>query len=859
MKRLISGLLGACLCLLAHGCGSDDTDPTAGTTALDVPAPVVAVNGDTATVTWRAVEHAHQYAWEVLNTATEATDSGTAFVSNKSFRMEEGTLYKFRVMAIARSGSEYRDSEWSDYVTASSNMLPAPKPALDPTSLTDRSATLTWEAVAEAREYKYELADAENKVLRSGTEETLSITFDDLSEGTAYRFRLLTVSGSESKSDSPWSAYVDFTTRAHTQLAAPAATVKNRTAASADINWSAVKNAKKYAYKLYETKADGTPVQEAETAETSLTLSGLKELTDYFFVIRALADEADPYTSDSEDAEPVQFKTKSVAAADFDPELPEHEMDGILRAFPGAEGAGMYTTGGRGGVVYHVKNLNDSGSGSLREAIGKAGARTIVFDVAGTIELESTLKIANGNLTIAGQTAPGDGICLKGYGLEVNADNVIIRYIRIRPGDEAGNDGMDALGGRYMQNIIIDHCSMSWSTDECVSFYVNRNMTMQYCLAYESLRNGGHGKGSHGYGGIWGGAPASFHHNILAHHDSRNPRLDSPEQYGDGPTPGATAKAKGINRTDRKLDFRNNVVYNFCNYPAYGGVDITMNFVGNYYKWGPASVYGCGPSYKYDSKTGQNTENANKANHRDYFCSADTYYDNNGVSDTPAGCVIGNPKIYTNGNSNVLDSSLSPGLDSRNATNNNQNGFIKGTTSGSKGSCPWDPVFAVSNYPIVTIPDGKACYATTHAANEAFNVLVQYCGASLRQDDADKRVLQDVLNGTGTSGENTTTTNAKGMKRSWYGIIDSQNDKNGYPTLTATDEEIAKAATDTDGDGIPDDYEDLFGLDSDDASDGNEKTLDPQGLYTNLEIYLHYLVKHITKAQTATGTYAEIK
>lgn len=147
---------------------------------------------------------------------------------------------------------------------------------------------------------------------------------------------------------------------------------------------------------------------------------------------------------------------------------------------------------------------------------------------------------------------------------------------------------------------------------------------------------------------------------------------------------------------------------------------------------------------------------------------------------------------------------------------------------------------------------------TTHTADEAFNILVQYCGASLRQDEADRRVLDDVKNGSGSSGENTTTTNAKGMKRSWNGIIDSQNDKGGYPTLTATQKEIDRIK-DTDGDGIPDYYEDLFGLDSDNKADGNEKTLDPQGLYTNLEIYLHYLVKDITKAQTATGTYAEIK
>ena len=154
--------------------------------------------------------------------------------------------------------------------------------------------------------------------------------------------------------------------------------------------------------------------------------------------------------------------------------------------------------------------------------------------------------------------------------------------------------------------------------------------------------------------------------------------------------------------------------------------------------------------------------------------------------------------------------------------------------------------------------DGKACSVTTHTADEAFNLMTQYCGASLRQDDADRRVLDDVKYGRGSSGENTDTSNPNGLKRSWYGLIDTPDDKGGYPTLTATQEEIDRIK-DTDGDGIPDYYEDLFGLDSDNKADGNEKTLDPQGLYTNLEIYLHYLVKDITKAQTATGTYAEIK
>ena len=846
MKKSIERLFGAMALLLLAGCGSDGTDPAAGTTALDAPSPVISVDGNTATAKWNAVDHAQQYAWEVKPGNSDTSQSGTVFAASYQFKMDDGVIYEFRVKAQARANSEYRDSEWSEYVTASSNMLPSPKPVVEQETLTDISATVTWEAVEDAAGYKYELSDPNGKKVKDGTETALSITFDDLTEGTDYRFRIMTVSGKTGKTDSPWSAYVNFKTRAHEQLAAPVAAVRNRTASSADINWSPVKNAKKYAYKLYETTVGGSPVKEGETAETSLTLTGLKEVTNYYFVIRSLADEADPYTNDSEDASPVQFKTKSTAATTFDPELPEHEDDDLVRAFPGAEGAGMFTTGGRGGTVYHVKNLNDSGSGSLREAVGKTGARTIVFDVAGTIELKSTLKIANGSLTIAGQTAPGDGICIKGYGVEVDADNVIIRYIRIRPGDEAGNDGMDALGGRYMQNIIIDHCSMSWSTDECVSFYVNRNMTMQYCLAYESLRNGKHNKGTHGYGGIWGGAPASFHHNILAHHDSRNPRLDSPEQYGDGPTPGATAKAKGISRTDRKLDFRNNVVYNFCNYPAYGGVDITMNFVGNVYKWGPASVNGAGPNAAGTVQNG-------KA--RQYFASLDTYYDNNGVDKTPEKCVIGNPKIYYGDNTNKLDTSVKNAATGNPITSNNQAGFVTGTTSGAGGSCPWDPVFAASNYPIATIPDGKACYVTTHTADASFNVLMQYCGASLRQDSADARVLADVKNGTGESGKSGETT-ATGLPRSWNGLIDSQTDVGGWPTLTATQEEIERAK-DTDGDGIPDYYEDLFGLDSDDASDGNEKTFDPR--YTNLEIYLHYLVKDITKAQTATGSYAKIE
>ncbi len=440
-------------------------------------------------------------------------------------------------------------------------------------------------------------------------------------------------------------------------------------------------------------------------------------------------------------------------------------------AFPGAEGYGKVATGGRGGKLIKVTNLNDSGSGSLRAAINETGKRIIVFEVSGNIKLNSRLQINNGDVTIAGQTAPGDGICIQDYEVNVSASNVIIRFMRFRLGDtNVATIESDAIWGRQREKIILDHCSMSWSIDEVASFYHNKDFTMQWCIISESMNNSGHSKGNHGYGGLWGGAPATFHHNLLAHHTSRNPRFDGGKRGGTGNSPyGAD-----------KVDYRNNVIYNWSGNSAYGGENGEYNIVNNYYKPGPATPSGVSRRIMQASY------------------------------DKDAAYAPGYGKFYIAGNYVVNNSAV---------TTNNWNGGVN-----------WDSDLSETKIRSTTPFDYMSIPSRT--AEQAYNAVLEYGGASFKRDAIDTRIINEVKNG---------TTTYNGSKTGLKGIIDSQKDVGGWPFLNT-----ANAPLDTDGDGMPDEWEIAHKLDPNKA---NANGRDLSTGYDNIEVYINSLVKDITENQ----------
>lgn len=692
---------------------------------------------------------------------------------------------------------------------------------------TESSLTFTWDIMPEAKYYQCELTNEKDVVLASLQVADNRVTITKLAELKPFNFRVR--SGAKGSMPSAYSDWITAQTgESLPELAAPVASFKGASTSTVDVEWTAVAQAVGYEYRLLK---DDEIVDMGTTTQTSCSFADLQRNTEYLFRVKAVADSQAVQYSDSPFSEDLLVSTE---AGTVDGEIfrfpNEEKTDGITRAFPGAEGAGMYTTGGRGGKVYHVTNLDDSGEGSLRAAVEASGKRIVVFDVAGIINLKSELRIKNGDITIAGQTAPGDGICLRYYSMVVAADNVIVRYMRFRPGVlgdvDADADGLDAIWGRYRKNVIVDHCSMSWSTDECSSWYTNKNFTMQWCVLTESLHNAGHTKGSHGYGAIWGGAPASFHHNLVANHDSRNPRFDSPNTYAENNS------ATDISLSDRAIDFRNNVVYNFCNFPAYGGEGAKLNFVGNTYKWGPASVNGSGKSYK-DGK-----ETDNPGYKRSYFYQVDGKYTTGGKTYD-----YGAASIYCD-NSNAFDTSVDPSSTVGAAlTADNKSGFQLNASTLSDvngGQITW------LSAPLAISYGSSVCDVTTHGAASGFDKVIGFAGASKQRDAVDERATSHAKAGTYYK---------DGSNGSRNGIIDLPGDVGGYPDYSASGEEKARVK-DSDGDGIPDYYEELFGLDKNNAEDAAKHNFDER--YSNLEMYLHYLVQDITLSQVQGGTHTTL-
>lgn len=490
-------------------------------------------------------------------------------------------------------------------------------------------------------------------------------------------------------------------------------------------------------------------------------------------------------------------------------------------AFPGAEGFGRYTTGGRGGKIYRVTTLEDNDlPGSLRYACTQRGPRIIVFEVCGTIYLKSPLWVNKDSCTIAGQTAPGDGICIADYPFGLRADNVIIRYMRFRCGNRhVDKHEGDAFGVVDHKNIIIDHCSMSWSVDEACSMYGCKNTTVQWCIISQSLVNSGHSKGVHGYAGNWGGSGATFAHNLLAHHANRVPRLQ--------PRPGT--------QMDERMDLRNNVFYNWSGDGCFGGEGMDVNIVNNYYKPGPATTRGADRIAKPGIRTSA-------------YCAVTEW----NADGTPANGNVWTRMwhrwghYYVHGNVN----SKYPAV----TANNWMLGVAKQiSTNGNDGTATPRTLDSIHARKPTPFP-----YTTTMTAEEAYERVLAYAGCCkvtykhkgsekgtkgymLQWDSLDETIIRDVRN-------NEATYTGRDPQSGVYmspGFVNNQEESGGWPTLVATKAEITRATEDKDFDGIPDYYERLyFGKD---VSPNAACKVIGYTQYTNMDYYLARLCQeHVT-------------
>lgn len=432
-------------------------------------------------------------------------------------------------------------------------------------------------------------------------------------------------------------------------------------------------------------------------------------------------------------------------------------------AFPGAWGGGMFTPGGRGGVVIAVTNLNDSGPGSLRAAIESSGPRIVIFRVAGTIQLQRNLDIENPNITIAGQSAPGDGICIANHSVNINTHDVVLRHLRVRRGDPQVGQGSDNIGGNPIGNVIVDHCSVSWGRDEGISLYrymkplpgggaekhPAKNVTIQWVISSEALGPG------HEFGGTWGGEDSTFHHNLLACNTGRNPSIGMSGEF----------------------DYRNNVIFNWGHRTMDGGDETSLvNVINNYYKAGPA--------------TQNNMLNViARMESRNQYSPGRAHAGGRWYPETrqrPG-------KWYVAGNIVANDPEV---------TADNWKG-MRGAAELARVNTPFEA------WPVDQQP-----------ARQAYEAVLAKAGATLpRRDAVDRRVIEIVRTGKPTVSN---------------GIISNPDQVGGYPALAFSPDQLP---VDTDGDGMPDDWERNHNLNPNDPKDAALDT-DKDG-YTNIEEYLN--------------------
>lgn len=482
-------------------------------------------------------------------------------------------------------------------------------------------------------------------------------------------------------------------------------------------------------------------------------------------------------------------------------------------AFPGAEGHGRYVTGGRGGKIVHVTNLNDSGTGSFRQAVSGSEKKIVVFDVGGVIALRSNVNIG-ANTTIEGQTAPAPGITLRYYTVNPNGNNIIIRFIRFRRGQEKDvNDGADASTARHLTNIMFDHCSLSWSIDEVASFYDNNNFTMQWCTIGESLNNAGHGKGAHGYGGIWGGKLASFHHNLILHVNNRSPRFNGARYNWEGFTSNTKyGEYQWQNAVQAEnVDFRNCVVYN-CGNGCYGGPGGGyINMVNNYFKSGPAATTNRLTTVTVGAS-------GNSEGYPIYWTMTSRYFlSGNQIDDVAdAGWSY---MSYDSGTYSINGQRCS----------SDPNHYYGDTVTYLKNSAGRDCV------PIKLTQPAPIGDVTTHSALVAYEKVLGFAGASLIPDDVDSRYVYETENGTALY---------TGSITGKPGRIDLVSDVNGYTESNFGTGQRA-STFDMDKDGIADAWELENDLDPTNPSDALLYTIDPAGYYTNIEVYCNSLVQDI--------------